>query len=119
MADTPLGFEYLKGKNYGAGLIFGETAKPAETADIIVKEIENTALYGLKNADTVIKKQRGELTMQTESLNGAVMFAADCFAKDIDFLDIFELYDKIDIGSLKVLPEDIALSVVKGEKQAE
>ncbi|MBQ9519117.1 MAG: insulinase family protein, partial [Firmicutes bacterium] len=50
LAEVPLGFEYLKGSYYGAGLLFGESTKPRKTAEYILTELENAAENGLKNA---------------------------------------------------------------------
>ena len=115
--DTPFGFEYLKGRNYGAGLFFGESKAPEKTAECILKEIENSVKNGFVNAEAVVKKQRGELIMQTESVNGICMPIADCFSKNIDFLDILKLYDTIDIDGLSLQkPQFMAASVVKGSR---
>ncbi len=113
LVETPLGFDVIMGRDYGAKFVFGEAKEPERVLERFLKNRKG----GLLNIEAAAKKQRSAIIMQTESINGICGVLADCFAKDIEFLDILQNYDTIDTGRFFDTDEDdVYMSIVGGRK---
>lgn len=95
LCDLPPVMEYLNGRCYNALLCTGASRDPDRVAEYMLEEVERARKNGLENIDKIVKKQWGELLMQQDSIESICNAAAACFAKNIDFLDICDIYGKM------------------------
>ena len=93
LTEEPISYEYLKGRYYNASFISGTSDKPEAVKEELTKCLEN-----IDKADISLaaKKLKGKLVMQRDDITAFCAAAADCFAKNIDYLDIWNLYDKME-----------------------
>lgn len=115
LTEEPLSYEYLKGGYYNACFISGTTNSPEAVKNEITEH-----LYKLNENDTTlaVKKLKGKLIMQQDNISSICQTVADCFAKNIDYLDILNLYDKMDkeMNFSFDGPEDVFMSVIGGKR---
>lgn len=108
LCTAPPTLEYICGKDYGISVISGSSGKPEILLSRLDNEIENFLSYGIseKYLNRITAKSRGELKQRMDSLSFCCSFAADCFAKSIKTLDIFDKYDSINSDELLLRLKD-------------
>ncbi len=122
LADSAFGFENVVGNDFGASIIKGEGEGYRAVADKITDETQKYMTYGI-NSEYVRRladMEKAKMIFESQDIYSFASFAADCFSKNIEMLDIYNYYDKIDVDIiLKHMTEysrdNMALSVVSGE----
>lgn len=119
MTDYGFGYDYVAGDDYGCAIVKGEGSKYKEIISALQEEINSLICYGAgdETLQRVIKSLRGKMLMDFENIASLTSFIADCSSKNIEVLDIYENYGKINnndiVYALQNNYSDYALSVVE------
>lgn len=119
LIEDALSYEYLKGAYYNAAFISGMSQFPDEVFEFIKEELADKVFNAdAENLSLAVKKLKGRFLMQQDDINALCCTAADCFVKNIDYLDIYNLYDKIEKENNFSYngTEEIFLSVIGGKR---
>lgn len=102
LIDDSFNFEVLQGLDYGCTIIKGEGNFYNRIIDEIMAEIKNYVSYGIArdNIERIVKKLKTQMLFNSENISSFVNFAADCYSKNIEMLDIYNNYDKIDVDEI-------------------
>lgn len=102
LADDSFNFEVLHGIDYGCTIIKGEGHSYNKILEETISQIKNYINYGIPKdtLERIIQKLKTQMLFNSENISSLVSFAADCFSKNIEILDIYNNYDKIDIEKI-------------------
>jgi predicted Zn-dependent peptidase len=102
LCSSPLSADYICGNGYGVSVVSGSSQSPEKLLARLNEEIENFIGYGIAESSLkrVVEKCKGKLVKNMDSLDFCCTLAADCFAKSIKTLDIFDKYDTINSDEL-------------------
>lgn len=121
LIDSSFGFEVLQGTDYASTIIKGESDEYKYIADEILKEINSYVINSIneKDIERIKNKIKTQMLFNSENISSIVSFAADCFSKNTEILDIYNNYDKINkddiINTLKeqYTENNMVIAVVK------
>lgn len=102
LIDSSFNFEVLQGADYGAAIIKGEGENYNRIIDEIQTQVKNYISYGIakENIERIKHKLKTQMLFNSENISAFVSLAADCYSKNIEILDIYNNYDKIDIDNI-------------------
>lgn len=107
LIDSSFGFEVVQGVDYSNTIIKGESNDYNYIASEILNEINNYIINEINNddLDRIKNRIKTQMIFNSENISSLVSFAADCYSKNTEILDIYNNYDKINkdniINSLK------------------
>ncbi len=102
LIDESFNYEVLQGTDYGCTIIKGEGHSYNKILEETLSYINNFINYGIpkETIERIIQKLKTRMLFNSENISSLVSFSADCFSKNIEILDIYNNYDKIDIEKI-------------------
>lgn len=102
LIDEGFNFEVLQGINYGCTIVKGSGSNYERILDETIKEVHNFVSYGISREyiERIKNKLKTQMIFNSENISSIVSFAADCFSKNTEMLDIYNNYDKINIDEI-------------------
>ncbi len=121
LADYSFGYDYVGGADYGCAIIKGESDRYKEVLAEVNEEIDNIVSYGVSDELIlrITKSIQGKMLMDFDNISALTALIADCSSKNIEVLDIYENYGKINcndiVYALKNNYSDYAISIVESK----
>lgn len=121
LADFSFGYDYVGGADYGCAIIKGEGNRYKEILSEINEEINNIISYGVSEEliSRTAKSIQGKMLMDLDNISAITSLIADCCSKNIEVLDIYENYGKINsndiVYALKNNYSEFAVSIVEAK----
>lgn len=121
LVDDSFNFEILQGIDYGSTIIKGEGYNYNKIIDKIMSEIKTYITNGIPTEDInrIKNRLKTQMIFNSENISSLVSFSADCYSKNIEMLDIYNNYDKIDIDKIlntmkeQYTYDNIAVALIK------
>ena len=102
LIDESFNFEVLQGTDYGCTILKGEGHSYKKILEETLSQINNYINYGIPKdtVERIIQKLKTQMLFNSENISSLVSFAADCYSKNIEILDIYNNYGKIDVEQI-------------------
>lgn len=102
LIDESFNFEVLQGTDYGCTILKGEGHSYNKILEETLSQINNYINYGIPKdtVERIIQKLKTQMLFNSENISSLVSFAADCYSKNIEILDIYNNYGKIDVEQI-------------------
>ncbi len=121
LIDNSFSFEVLQGIDYGGAIIKGEDENYNRIIDETLSEIKNYTAYGIAkdSLERIKGKLKTQMLFNSENISSLVSLVADCYSKNIEILDIYNNYDKIDVEDIintlkeQYTDENMVLALIK------
>lgn len=97
IVDYGFGYDYVAGADYGCAIVKGESSDYESVYSALRSEIENYINHGIddKLLKRITNSIRGRMLMDFENISAVGSLIADCSSKNVEVLDIYENYGKI------------------------
>ena len=119
LADSSFGFENVAGNDFGASVIKGEGSEYEKIALKLTEEIQHFVAYGISSeyVKRLADMEKAKMIFDSQDIYALAANVADCFAKGVEMLDIYDYYDKIDVDNIlrhmsDYREDNMALSVI-------
>ncbi|MGN1318997.1 MAG: EF-P 5-aminopentanol modification-associated protein YfmH [Lachnospirales bacterium] len=119
LADYDFGYDYVSGLDYGCAIIKGESNDYEKIYAEIREEIDRFISFGVSKSliNRLVSSIKSRMIMDFDNISSLSSLIADCASKNIELLDIYENYGKIDstdiVNALKNNYTDYVISVIE------
>ena len=109
----------MAGNDFGASVIKGEGSEYERIALKLTEEIQHFVAYGISSeyVKRLADMEKAKMIFDSQDIYALAANVADCFAKGVEMLDIYDYYDKIDVDNIlrhmsDYREDNMALSVI-------
>lgn len=102
LVDYGFGYDYVVGCDYGCSIIKGEGNEYKKICSEVQDEINRFVNFGISNdfIERITNTLKSRILMSFDSISSIAAMLADCTSKNIEILDIYKNYDKINSNDI-------------------